>query len=68
VARYKGQSHYIGKPIPDSIILKWPPVIESAVISIDVDCGPWSQLSEAGGNEPEDSDPRDDLIFPSLRS
>jgi isopentenyl diphosphate isomerase/L-lactate dehydrogenase-like FMN-dependent dehydrogenase len=45
VARYKGQALYNSKPIANSIILKWLPMIESAGtawVSIDVDSGPKS--------------------------
>ena len=45
VTRYRGQALYNSKPIANSIILKWLPVIEAtgtAWLSIDVDSGPKS--------------------------
>ncbi len=45
VARYGGQALYNSKPVANSIILKWAPLIEAtrtAWVSIDVDSGPKS--------------------------
>jgi 4-hydroxymandelate oxidase len=51
VAKYKGQSLYNSKPIPNSIILQWASQIDAtgaAWLSVDVDSGPKSvaQLRE----------------------